>query len=177
MHAPRRRGWVFLVALALSLAPALPATAHTDLVSTNPADGQTVDNPPEQLRLRFAEDMLDGGARVVARDDEGVDVAVGSPRVDGSVLTASWPSSADAGRYTVAWRAVSDDGHPLEGQFVFTIRAQDAPSEQPSAQESELPVQPVSAEEPQTGVNLVLPGLLIVVVAAVGFFVWRSRAD
>lgn len=177
MHTPHRRGWVFLVALALALAPALPATAHTDLVSTNPADGQTVDNPPEQVRLRFVEDILDGGARVVARDEEGVNVAVGQPRVDGTVLSVSWPSTADSGRYTVAWRAVSDDGHPLEGQFVFTIRAQNESSEQPQAQQSAVPAQPVSAEEPQAGVNLLLPGLLIIVVAAVGFFVWRSRAD
>ncbi len=173
MLAPIRGGWVLLVAVALALVPVLPAAAHTDLISTNPDAGSSLDSPPEQLLMRFAEDILDGGARVVARDESGADVALGTPRVDGAVLSAQWPATADSGRYTVAWRAVGDDGHPLEGQFAFQIRT----AEQPAAQPSPVAAEEVVADEPQQGVNLLLPALLVVVVGAVGFFVWRSRAD
>lgn len=173
MLAPIRRGWVLLVAIAFALAPVVPAAAHTDLISSNPDAGSSLDSPPDQLLMRFAEDILDGGARVVARDETGADVPLGPPQVNGAVLSASWPVSADSGRFTVAWRAVGDDGHPLEGQFAFRIRTADEPAVQPSP----VAAEEVVAEEPQQGVNLLLPALLVVVVAAVGFFVWRSRAD
>ena len=175
MPAPFRRRWALLAMALLAVAVAAPAAAHTDLVSSDPADGQTLSAPPEQLTMRFGEDILGGGARVVAADESGVRVALGPVQVSGPELTTTWPRAAAAGTYTVAWRAVSGDGHPLEGSFAFTVKSPDEspPPAAPSAEPS-----PVADDQPQaTGVNLMVPGVFVIVLLAVGLIVWRSRAD
>ena len=118
MPAPIRRMWALLAVAFFAAAVASPAAAHTDLVSSNPEDGQTLTAPPEQVTLRFGEDLLTGGAQVVAKDDTGVKVGLGPAEVSGTRLSATWPQTADGGTYTVSWRAVADDGHPLEGDLL-----------------------------------------------------------
>ncbi|MEP6855250.1 MAG: copper resistance protein CopC, partial [Pedococcus sp.] len=56
---------VVLVALAAVLLPgAGPASAHSYLVSSNPADGQVLDTAPTELRLRLSESVLLGSTSV-----------------------------------------------------------------------------------------------------------------
>ncbi|MBK6764052.1 MAG: copper resistance protein CopC [Micrococcales bacterium] len=175
MPAPFRRLWALLAMALLAVTAVTPAVAHTDLVSSDPADGQTLSAPPEQLTLRFGEDILDGGARVVAEDDRGAKVALGPVQVAGPDLIATWPQTAAAGKYTVAWRAVSDDGHPLEGTFAFTVTSAD---ESPTPDIPTADPSPVADDQAQgTGVNLAVPGLFVIGLVAVGLIVWRSRAD
>jgi methionine-rich copper-binding protein CopC len=171
--------WALLAVVFLTAAVASPAAAHTELVSSSPEDGQQLSVPPEQINLRFGEDLLTGGAQVVAKDDTGVKVGLGPAEVTGTKLTATWPQTADNGTYTVAWRAVADDGHPLEGTFTFAVKA--AQPEAASASPEPLTASPSPAaatdDESGQGMNLLLPALFVVALAAVGFFVWRSRAD
>ena len=140
MPAPFRRLWALLAMALLAVTAVTPAVAHTDLVSSDPADGQTLSAPPQKLTMRFGEDILDGGARVVAEDDRGAEVALGPVQVAGPDLIATWPQTAAAGKYTVAWRAVSDDGHPLEGTFAFTVKSAD-----------ESPTADTPTADPQSG--------------------------
>ncbi|HEU4330891.1 MAG TPA: copper resistance CopC family protein [Lapillicoccus sp.] len=54
-------------------------------------------------------------------------VSDGSPRLDGT--TVHQPLlGGPAGRYSVAWRATSADGHPVSGTFAFTAQAASPPS-------------------------------------------------
>jgi len=173
MPAPIRGLRALLAVALLVTAAATPAAAHTDLVSTDPADGKVLSAPPERLTMRFGEDILDGGARVVAQDQSGGKVDLGPEQVNGPELTAAWPGTAAEGTYTVAWRAVSDDGHPLEGRFAFTVKGATAtvpvtPPADPT---------PAADDQQGTGVNLAVPGLFVIVLLAVGLIVWRSRAD
>lgn len=123
MPATRRRGWVLVVAALMALFTVAPAAAHTSLISTDPADGQTLKKPPATVSLRFAEPLLDAGARMVAKDTAGATIDLGPAQVQGQTLTAQWPATADSGTYTVAYRAVAGDGHPLEGRFSFSIES------------------------------------------------------
>jgi copper resistance protein C len=180
MPAPIRRMWALLAVAFFAVAVASPAAAHTELVSSNPEDGQTLTAPPEQVTLRFGEDLLPAGAQIVAKDDTGVEVGLGPAEVSGTKLSATWPQTADTGTYTVAWRAVAGDGHPLEGTFTFAVKGAGPTSSPEPASASPEPVSPSPAaatDESGQGMNLLLPALFVVALAAVGFFVWRSRAD
>jgi len=103
MPAPIRGLRALLAVALLVTAAATPAAAHTDLVSTDPADGKVLSAPPERLTMRFGEDILDGGARVVAQDQSGGKVDLGPAQVNGPELTAAWPGNAAEGTYTVVF--------------------------------------------------------------------------
>jgi methionine-rich copper-binding protein CopC len=160
-------------AAVLLLFACAPAIAHTDLESSDPKDGATLESAPEQLTLTFGEDLLSQGGKLTAKDDTGVQVNLGPVQVKGARLTAAWPATADAGTYSVAYRAVAADGHPLEGRIRFTVT--------PSGQTPTASATPVTATEPPPQPSasnpwiVAAPLLLIAALAAGGLYVWRSR--
>lgn len=120
-----------LIAAAAMLALAAPAWAHTSVVSVEPGDGSTV-TAPEAVRVTFSDDLLELGARLSLRDADGAEVPIGELYMDGArVIAADLPALA-GGQYTVAYRAVAGDGHPLEGTYEFTVEAAPEPSPSPS---------------------------------------------
>ena len=184
MPATRRRGWVLVVAALMALFTVAPAAAHTSLISTDPADGQTLKKPPATVSLRFAEPLLDAGARMVAKDTAGATIDLGSAQVQGQTLTAQWPATADSGTYTVAYRAVAGDGHPLEGRFSFSIESATRSPEPPAPAESAVTASPevsaspvAAATEQNSGINPLVWVLAALALLGGGIFIWRSRAD
>lgn len=115
-------GAVVVAAPLLAVALAGPAHAHNVLESTVPADGATVDTTPAEVVLRFDQPVLGLGAAVRVTGPDG-DMQTGAPEsIDSAVRQALRPGSP-AGRYTVAWRVTSSDGHPITGEFGFTSAA------------------------------------------------------
>jgi methionine-rich copper-binding protein CopC len=134
-----------LAALALTAvlatSSALPAQAHDRLVGSDPADGAQLDAPPAAITLSFNTEPLAVEPQVVVTDAAGTVVAEGAPTIDGA--NASLPLDAAAltgGTYSVAWRVVSSDGHPIEGTLSFGVAeqpaAEPAPSESSPAEEA-----------------------------------------
>lgn len=115
------------------LSTAAPAAAHDQLLSTEPADGSTVDTVPEKVVLTFSDDLLDLSQEVVVAAPDGSTLDGLDVTVTGPELAARLPSGLGAGAYTVTWRAVSSDGHPIQGRFGFTVadEASDAASTPP----------------------------------------------
>ncbi|MGY1670000.1 copper resistance CopC family protein [Geodermatophilus sp. SYSU D00710] len=114
--------------LALGLVMAVPGTAsaHTALRATEPAADSTVTTTPQAVTLTFSASVLGGEVAVAGPD--GTPVGAGPVVHDGAVLTAPVTLVA-AGRHTVTWSAVADDGHALDGTFAF----QYAPAAPPPA--------------------------------------------
>jgi len=88
-----------------------------------PIDGSTVSSAPTQVVLTFDEAVEKVGDGVVVTAPSGARVGSGAPVVDGSTLTQQLTPLAEPGRYTVAFRVVSDDGHPVTGTQTFTFAA------------------------------------------------------
>lgn len=102
------------------LAPA-PASAHTDLVGGDPAAGSTLDTPVADVTLTFSVALLPEVVQLVVRDDDGTDLAVGRPAVDGARVSVGLRPPGHAGRYEVAYRVVAADGHPVTGSYAFSV--------------------------------------------------------
>jgi methionine-rich copper-binding protein CopC len=111
---------VVLVALTGVALVAAPAQAHDRLVGSTPSADQVVEVAPAELVLSYSNEPLDLGHTVAVRDASGADVAVGEPAVAGRDVTVALPP-LPAGAFTVVWRVVSQDGHPIEGTFGFTV--------------------------------------------------------
>lgn len=128
-------GVAMMVVLPLAgLAPT--AAAHTGLLSTNPAADARLTTPPQQLRLTFSDEVTPQFADVALSVDGGSSHALDS-EVTGAVVTAKASSTAGgAGSavWKVAYRVVSSDGHPISGNFTFTVvSSSPTPTARPSA--------------------------------------------
>jgi copper transport protein len=110
-----------VLVLGLLAATAGPASAHAVLLRTDPSPQTTVKTPPAAVRLDFSEavEVAFGAVRVFDVDGKRVD--------KGKIQTASGrrqvivPAGLPGGTYTVTWRVVSADGHPVHGGFQFYV--------------------------------------------------------
>lgn len=109
-----------LVALLL-LGPVGTASAHDQLTGSEPADGETVDEAPDEVVLTFSGEIAELGAQVVVADPDGATVSEGDPEVVGTEVTQALVPDLPAGDYEVTWRVTSEDGHPISGTFGFTV--------------------------------------------------------
>ncbi|MER7006528.1 copper resistance CopC family protein [Dactylosporangium sp. NPDC000555] len=126
-------------ALLVTLLPARPAWAHERLLSSDPADGASVTTPVTAVTLTFNAPVKSRFSTVVVTGADGAGHAQGAPRaVDATLVQAV--GALPPGTVRVAWRTVSADGHPIEGQFTFTNAAPPpasaAASPSPAAAES-----------------------------------------
>ena len=113
---------VSLVALACWMTGSGIAGAHTALTNSDPAKDATLTAPPTAITLTFSEDLNPAFANVVLNSADGRNWISAPPRVDGPKLNASVRADLPGnGVYTVAYRVVSADGHPVSGSFAFTV--------------------------------------------------------
>ncbi|NUS35802.1 MAG: copper resistance protein CopC [Pseudarthrobacter sp.] len=126
-------GALVLAASVLGLAG--PAAAHDAAESTSPSQGATLAAPPNEVSVTFSNKPLGIGASFSVKDASGTEWADGSVQIVDNMATQKLRPGGPAGAYTVAWRVVSSDSHPIEGTFTFTAAsgAAGAASGQPAA--------------------------------------------
>ncbi|MFE6282980.1 copper resistance CopC/CopD family protein [Streptomyces sp. NPDC057877] len=121
---------MLLVALLGLLVPgfllsgAAPASAHAALSDTGPRDGTVLRSAPRHLDLTFTESvgLLDGSVRMLDPDGSRVRLAEPSHGPGGArTVRVDLPRGLGKGTYTVAWRVVSADSHPVSGAFTFSV--------------------------------------------------------
>jgi methionine-rich copper-binding protein CopC len=198
-QAPRRRTLpAALVAAFLAVAalvvPALPAAAHDELISTDPTADAVLETLPAQITLSFSADVLpDAGATVVeVTDASGASLTVGGPEAAGAEVTQTLAGPA-SGAVTVRWRVVSSDGHPIDGEFAFSVpiasptptsSAAASATASPTASASEAatpaaslesPAAPVETAAPASALPWILIVVALVIVAGVLVYVFASR--
>ncbi|MDW4572253.1 copper resistance protein CopC [Microbacterium sp. M3] len=134
IHKPlAARVWVLLAALLLAFAAMLstasPAQAHDELIGTDPAAGATVDALPAALTLTYSAEIADddGASVVEVTDAAGTSLVAGAPTVRDNTLTQPLEGEA-SGAVTVLWKVVSSDGHPISGEYSFTVAGNPAPA-------------------------------------------------
>lgn len=123
---------VVLLALFAMLAAAGQASAHAVLLSTTPGGWQLLADSPKEVSLRFTEPVDLGLTQVRLVDPRGKEVAgLGGPEhPEGrrDTVLVRVPATLANGTYTVAWRVVSADTHPVRGAFTFSVREATAPA-------------------------------------------------
>ena len=113
--------FLFAFCAALAAMPE-PALAHASLTDAEPAAGSVLDEPPDAVRLTFNERLESGLYAIRVFDGRGREVtkdkAVLSP--DRREVSVALPRLAD-GTYTVSYRVLSADGHPVAASYVFHV--------------------------------------------------------
>ncbi|WP_156223657.1 copper resistance CopC family protein [Pseudactinotalea suaedae] len=185
---------VMLTTAVLCLVVAGTAQAHSALVSSTPSDGSSTSEIPTEIVLEFNEDIQNIGNEIVVVDSEGTSVTDGEMVVDGPIVTQPIGVGAP-GAYTVTWRVVSLDGHPISGEFSYELQvpqtveatetteaSQEPTTETTDAATTETSVAPssVDAEEDDTasGLGAAAPiaiGLAVLALVVVVVLVVRRR--
>ena len=122
-----------LVALLLAWAPS--AAAHTRVDRTSPAAGDTARTPVREVRVRFSAPVAAGLTRLtLVRGGETVaEGGAADPESGRREYVLPLGAPLHAGDYTVRWRTVGADGHVLEGSFGFTVAPEASPGVAPPA--------------------------------------------
>lgn len=117
----RRLGLVAVLAAALGGLTATPALAHTQLVSSTPGKGASAAAVTE-VKLVFSDEI--SNAKVIVKDAHGKAFQSGAAEHKGATVTQKLTGALPAGSYTVAYRVVGADGHPVQADgLTFTATA------------------------------------------------------
>ena len=185
-----------LVAFAVVLGTASPAHAHDELLGSDPAANATIDALPGQLTLTFSAEIADdeGASVVEVTDAAGTALAAGTPVVRDNLVTQALSGEA-SGAVTVLWKVVSSDGHPISGEFSFTVTAAPTPTAAPTEttaptpsataapSETATPTPTVTSEPAASDGSSALPWVIagVLLVALIGAVVYllvsRSRRE
>lgn len=187
------------LATVLALVWATPAWAHTDLSDSTPVTGETV-TALDGVRLQFTGALLELGAELTLIDPAGESTALEVKFPEPTVVAAS-VESVVAGEYTLQWRVVAEDGHPIEGEIPFTadvaapepaaspspaVSAASTPSADaglpspsaiPGVPEGTLGTDAGSAVSPMEAVLIAVAGAMLVTLAWLGSRMVRGRRE
>jgi methionine-rich copper-binding protein CopC len=109
-------------ATLLCLVLASVAAAHAKLVSSTPAADAAVSSP-KMIQIHFNEAVESKMSSLKLAAADGTPVAIMSmndPK-DPTTLSIMPNVALAAGKYTVSWSAVTDDGHKTKGTFSFSV--------------------------------------------------------
>lgn len=115
---------VLLVAAGCALISAGTAQAHSALVGSTPSADAVLDTAPSSVELVFNQEIQTSFANVTVSAADGTQVgAGGEPSVQGERVSLVTTGQMSSGTYTVGYRVISEDGHPITGSYSFTLNA------------------------------------------------------
>jgi len=113
----------FGVAVLFLLGTATPALAHNVLISTDPANGASMATGPAKVSLTFDQYVQNANVNQVAVTGPGGQTqwTNGPVQVADNVVSVPLGALGPAGEYTIGFRILSADGHPVTGEVKFTL--------------------------------------------------------
>ena len=188
----RSRLLFFLAITGALLAVPAAATAHAELETAAPGDGDEVAGSPAEIVLTFTQDLDMSRTTLDVRDASGATVAEG-PRLGGGPreLRLALPALAP-GEYEVRWVSFSAEDSELErGRYSFSVLPTPSPSPAPSVAATTVPTtpstvapvtaapSPVASAPPAPtdgGAAALLPiGIAAIAIVAIGAWLLRRR--
>jgi copper transport protein len=160
---------VVLAAAAAMLALPAAASAHAYLIRTVPAASGVLESPPASVQLTYDEAVEPRFAIISVTDAAGHQVTTGpvtrSPANPDTLVVPLRPHLPE-GWYLIYWRAISIDGHPVQGAFTYAVGPNPGPAPQ-------FPVPKVSASAKTPKLLIARWVMFVSVMTAIGLFVLR----
>ena len=158
-----------LVAVVVMLALPSAASAHAYLVKTAPAASGILDAPPPDVQLTYDEAVEPRFAIISVTDAQGRQQTTGpvhrSPANPDTIVVPVKPHLPE-GWYLIYWRAISIDGHPVQGAFTFAVGPNPGPAPL-------FPIPHVSATATSAQLLIARWAMFMTIMVAIGLFVMR----
>jgi copper transport protein len=122
MNARARTAALLALGTVLAVAPAGPAFGHAELMKSTPRVSQALHRVPRVVQLRFDEPVSVPHDAVQALAADGRDMVVALSSGTTALVQARLKPRLPAGKYTVRWHVVADDGHVIRGSYRFKVR-------------------------------------------------------
>jgi copper transport protein len=158
-----------LVLTAFVLGVPAIASGHAYLVRSVPAPSAVLGAPPQSIQLTYDEAVEPRFAIISVTDVNGRQEATAAPRrspANPDTLVVPLRPHLPEGWYLIYWRAISADGHPVQGAFTYAVGPNPGPAPQFSV--------------PSVGSGATAPQLLVgrwamflSVLVAIGLFAMR----
>ncbi|PQZ53472.1 copper resistance protein [Bacillus sp. MYb209] len=121
----RRLGaWLLIACVFIILIPK-SASAHAYVVKSNPNENETLKKAPSVVKIEFDEDIqVSRFNTLFVRDTSGKRVDLKDAHIDKKnkkLLEAGLKENLRNGLYSIQWKAISADGHPIQGVIPFRI--------------------------------------------------------
>lgn len=174
----------FLLALSISS----NVLAHSHFEGSNPADGDLVTEPLNEIVLTF-DGQIEQGSLIDITTTDNEKVELQDIIINESTLTGTIAEPLPNNDYQANWSIVSADGHPLEGEFSFTVNvpvseseeevteepseAADSPEES-TVDEEEVVSEDNELETESSSMSIILIVILVILVAG-GLFLLTKR--
>jgi len=111
--------------LLLFVLPMPVAQAHATLISSIPAVSARLSALPSYVEVTFDDNLLVLGSAksnvLQVLDPQGKEIDAGNSKVTGSRIRVDVKDPGVQGVFTVSWRVVSGDGHPVESSYQFSV--------------------------------------------------------
>jgi len=167
----RRRGRIVAVLATVALGLVLPAcaAAHAYLVKTVPAASGILDTPPPNVQLTYDEAVEPKFAIISVTDADAQQETSGpvtrSPANPDTLVVPLRPHLPQ-GWYLIYWRAISVDGHPVQGAFTYAIGPNPGPAPQ-------FRVPSIAASATSLNLLIARGAMFLSVMVSIGLFVLR----
>lgn len=169
MRFPAIRALLLLCLAGVLLVLATPpALAHDSLKSSSPTSNAIVSRL-DQIELEFSAHV--SFPVVILHDAGGRRFESGTPRTDGPKVFESVAGPLPSGSYIIAWRIVSSDGHPVEGEIPFTVRSSGTSSVPQTSAAGTSGAAPVPSAKTIPSTAASQPGIPLWVWAGLGLLV------
>ncbi|MGA2926733.1 MAG: copper resistance protein CopC [Solirubrobacteraceae bacterium] len=167
----RSRAAARAVAASAVLAAALPggASAHAYLVKTVPAASGILDTAPQTVQLTYDEAVEPRFAIISVTNAAGRQEATAPPNrspSDPDTLVVPLRPRLSEGWYLIYWRAISVDGHPVQGAFTYAVGPDPGPAPQ-------FPVPKISATAATPQLLITRWAMFVAVMASIGLLALR----
>ncbi|WP_433945239.1 copper resistance protein CopC [Paenibacillus sp. SN-8-1] len=131
-----------ILCMLLLMCPGL-ASAHAYIVKSTPAANEALDKSPEEITIVYNEPIEKVFHSLTVTNTSGTRVDLDNSHIDEknpAKLTAGLKKDLPDGIYTVSWRVVSADGHPITGVIPFIVGSgESAPASETAAEAKTLP--------------------------------------
>lgn len=146
---------VTVIALLLGMGS---ARAHSELISSSPAAESDLDLVPASIELVFNQKIQNKFAYATVTGPDGTQIGRGEPSVQGERVLLPVQAGGGSGQYTVAYRVISEDGHPISGTYSFTVALPASPvAQKGTASAATATAAAADTEESGSGSSLMLP--------------------
>ncbi|PIC85661.1 copper resistance protein CopC [Sporosarcina sp. P20a] len=133
---------IVMMSILLFIISANTVSAHTGLTSATPADGEVIFEEVHEIVLDF-NTKIEATSTVKVFNEANEEIIVSTINVNDHVMTAGFLSPLDQGTYTVDWKIIGADGHPIQGTYSFVVNQDELKDPIVSEEVQETPAKPI----------------------------------
>lgn len=113
-----RKTWLFTLIFLFIFSPV--ALGHSGLSSSSPTEGEIVQRELTTVSIQF-NTTIENSSTLQVIDADGQEVPIENLLLSSDSMVADFVKPLPEGDYTVKWKIIGKDGHPIDGVFSFSV--------------------------------------------------------